>query len=82
MSLSSSPFDGRDSAALALQEARHALAKLDTHEAVCAERFNNIKANTLEVKSKVERLEKIMIGTSGALILGMAGVLIKILMLR
>tara|TARA_R100000388_G_C7234770_1_gene157108 strand:- start:840 stop:1004 length:165 start_codon:yes stop_codon:yes gene_type:complete len=46
-------------------------AKLNTHEAVCAERWK-------ETIERIKRLELIMISAAGALILLMAGMLWKI----
>ena len=46
--------------------------KLITHEAICAERYGTFIA-------RVDRLEKLVMKTAGALIMGMAGVIIAIL---
>ena len=51
--------------------AKEAEAKLNTHEAVCAERWK-------ETIERIKRLEMIMIGSAGAVILLMAGMLWKI----
>jgi hypothetical protein len=48
-------------------------AKLATHEAVCAERYQTFI-------SRVDRLEQLLVRAAGALIAGMAGVLIAIIM--
>ncbi len=45
-------------------------AKLNTHEAVCAERWK-------ETIERIKRLEMILIGSAGALIVLMAGMLWK-----
>ena len=45
-------------------------AKLNTHEAVCAERWK-------ETIESIKRLEMILIGSAGALIVLMAGMLWK-----
>jgi len=45
--------------------------KLNTHEAVCAERWK-------ETIERIKRLEMIMIGSAGAVIALMAGMLWKI----
>ena len=56
--------------------ARVSTAELDKdltqHEAVCAERYEMIMF-------RISRLEKIMIGASGAMILGLASILSAIL---
>lgn len=46
-------------------------AKLNTHEAVCAERWK-------ETVERIKRLEMILIGSAGAVILLMAGMLWKL----
>jgi hypothetical protein len=46
--------------------------QLTSHEAVCAERYNTFI-------QRVDRLESLMIKTAGALIVGMAGVIVTIL---
>ena len=45
-------------------------AKLNTHEAVCAERWK-------ETIERIKRLEMIMIGSAGAVIVLLAGMLWK-----
>ena len=45
-------------------------AKLNTHEAVCAERWK-------ETVERIKRLEMILIGSAGAVILKLAGMLWK-----
>lgn len=47
--------------------------KLVTHEAICAERYSTFI-------TRVDRLEKLLIKAAGAMITGMAGVIIAILM--
>jgi hypothetical protein len=51
--------------------AKEVESKLNTHEAVCAERWK-------ETIERIKRLEMIMIGSAGAVILLMAGLLWKI----
>ena len=45
-------------------------AKLDTHEAVCAERYK-------QTILKIKRIEQIMLVTAGTMILMMAGLLLR-----
>ena len=45
-------------------------AKLDTHEAVCAERWK-------ETILRIKRIEHIMIGTAGMMIVMMVGLLVR-----
>ena len=51
--------------------AKEVEAKLNTHEAVCAERWK-------ETIERIKRLEMILIGSAGAVILMLAGMLWKI----
>lgn len=46
--------------------------QLTSHEAVCAERYSTFI-------QRVDRLESLMIRTAGALIVGMAGILVAIM---
>jgi predicted nucleic acid-binding Zn ribbon protein len=45
-------------------------AQIDTHEAVCAERWK-------ETLSRLRRLEQIMIGTTATMLVMMAGLLLR-----
>ena len=45
-------------------------AKLDTHEAVCSERWK-------ETILRIKRIEHIMIGTAGTMIVMMIGLLVR-----
>jgi hypothetical protein len=47
--------------------------QLTSHEAVCAERYQTFI-------QRVDRLESLMIKTAGALIVGMAGILVTIVL--
>jgi hypothetical protein len=53
-------------------DARDVAAKLNTHEEVCAERYG-------QIRSRLNRLEAILIGTAGTLLLGMAGLVVKLM---
>ena len=46
-------------------------AKLDTHEAVCAERY-------LGINARLKRLEMILIGAAGTLILLLLNIVVKL----
>jgi hypothetical protein len=50
---------------------RDVSAKLNTHEAVCAERWK-------ETIERIKRMEMVMIGSAGAVILLLSGMLWKI----
>ena len=45
-------------------------ARIDTHEAVCAERWK-------ETILRIKRIEHILIGTAGTMLLFMASIIIK-----
>lgn len=49
--------------------------QMTTHEAVCAERYNTFI-------QRVDRLERLLITAAGALIIGMAGVIVSIFMAK
>ena len=46
-------------------------ARLQTHEAVCAERYDSINA-------RLKRLEGILIGAVGAIILALLGIVVQL----
>lgn len=54
-------------------DAAEALARIETHEAVCALRWQQIMA-------RIGRLETIIIGAAGTLIVGMAGIIMTVLL--
>lgn len=47
-------------------------ARLNSHEAVCAERYDQINA-------RLKRMERIIMNAAGAMLLGMAGVIFTFL---
>lgn len=50
-----------------------ALARIDSHEKVCLVRWE-------QILKRMDRIEHIVVGTAGTLILGMAGLLATLLM--
>ena len=46
-------------------------ARLQTHEAVCAERYDSINA-------RLKRLESILIGAAGAIILALLSIVVQL----
>lgn len=50
-------------------------ARVSTHEAVCAERYEQINA-------RLKRLERIMMSVAGSIMLGMATMLVTLLSTR
>lgn len=54
-----------------MAEERDANARLDTHEAVCAERWR-------ETILRIKRIESIFIGGAGAIILLLVGIVAKV----
>ena len=61
-------YFGRDQAVMV--KASEVKAKLDTHEAVCAERWK-------ETILRIKRIEHIMIATAGTMIVMMIGLLVR-----
>lgn len=49
-----------------------ALTRIETHEAVCAERWK-------EIVRRMDRLERLVAGAAGTLIVGMAGLIVTLL---
>lgn len=50
-------------------------ARLDTHEAVCAERYGNLVRLIEATTRRVGRLEVLVVIIAGSVILGMAGLI-------
>ena len=50
-------------------------ARLSVHEAVCAERYGNLLAMLTSTVNRVGRLESLVWGVAGVMIVGMAGLI-------
>ena len=53
-------------------------SRLDTHEAVCAERYGKIEIQFEASNARLKRLETILIGSAGAIILLLLGITLKV----
>jgi len=54
-------------------------AKIDAHVDVCAVRYEGIERETRGINARLKRLEAILIGGSGSIILLLIGIIIKVL---
>lgn len=52
--------------------------QINTHEAVCAERYAGILNSTADMKSDVQALNKLLVKVGLALLAGMGGILVKL----
>ncbi len=57
-------------------------ARLDTHEAVCAERYGNLVRLIEATAHRVGRLEVLVVIVAGSVIVGMAGVVVTLALKR
>lgn len=57
---------------------RHVEQQLNTHEAVCAERYHNIISSTDKLAGDFGRMTGLLTKVGMALMLGMAGILAKL----
>jgi hypothetical protein len=57
---------------------RHVEQQLNTHEAVCAERYHGIIANTTKLTEDFGRMNGLLAKVGFTLIVGMAGILVKL----
>jgi hypothetical protein len=57
-----------------------AASRLDTHEAVCAERYGNLLAMLKSTANRVGRLESLVWVVAGATIVGMAGLIVTLVL--
>ena len=55
---------------------------LEKHEAICAERWKTAFNRFDEMEESVKRIEQILIGGSGALLLFMAGLIVTLVTLH
>lgn len=57
-------------------------ARMSTHEALCAERWNQIRGQMSEIKSALNNIRALTIAAGASLIAGMAGLLVTLLLHR
>ena len=64
------------------EDAKQVKMDLEKHEAICAERWK-IAFNTFDdIESSIRRIEQILIGGAGAIILFMAGLIVTLVTLH
>lgn len=68
-------FIGSGLAQRAMEAAQRANERVDGHERLCAERYQNVADTMDDVLSSLRGLWKIILITGGTLIVGMAGIL-------
>lgn len=56
-------------------------AQLNTHEEVCAERYEKIEIQFAATNARLKRIEGIMVATAGTLIVGAFGAMFTLLLL-
>jgi len=56
-------------------------AQLNTHEEVCAMRYEKIEVQFAATNARLKRIESIMVATAGALIIGAFGALFTLMLL-
>jgi len=54
-------------------------AKIDAHVDICAVRYEGIERETRGINARLKRLEAILVGGSGSIILLLIGIIIKVL---
>jgi hypothetical protein len=54
-------------------------AKIDAHVDVCAVRYEGIERETRGINARLKRLETILVGGSGSIILLLIGIIVKVL---
>ena len=56
------------------------LARLTTHEAVCAERYGGILTSLTSMATRIGRLEMLVWASAGSLIIGMATLIVTLVL--
>ena len=54
-------------------------AKIDSHVDICAVRYEGIERETRGINARLKRLETILVGGSGSIILLLIGIIVKVL---
>tara|TARA_A100000172_G_C2961493_1_gene82644 strand:+ start:361 stop:549 length:189 start_codon:yes stop_codon:yes gene_type:complete len=52
-------------------------ARISKHEEVCLERYNNIHENISDLKSRIKRLETVIMGNTIAVIVALISIFMK-----
>ena len=56
--------------------------RLDTHEQVCALRYQNIELQFRSSNARLKRIETLMIGAAGGVIVGFGSIILMLLNLK
>lgn len=57
-------------------------SRLDTHEAVCAERYSSIELQFRSTNSRLKRIESLMIAAATAVIGGFGTIILMLIQMR
>jgi hypothetical protein len=63
-------------------DAKQVKMDLEKHEAICAERWKTAFNTFDDIENSIKRIEQILIGGSGAVILFMAGLIVTLVTLH
>jgi len=63
-------------------DAKQVKTDLEKHEAICAERWKTAFNTFEDIENSIRRIEQILIGGSGAVILFMAGLIVTLVTLH
>ena len=64
------------------EDAKQVKMDLEKHEAICAERWKTAFNTFEDIENSIRRIEQILIGGSGAVILFMAGLIVTLVTLH
>ena len=64
------------------EDAKQVKMDLEKHEAICAERWKTAFNTFEDIESSIRRIEQILIGGAGAIILFMAGLIVTLVTLH
>jgi hypothetical protein len=64
------------------EDAKQVKMDLEKHEAICAERWKTAFNTFDDIENSIRRIEQILIGGSGAVILFMAGLIVTLVTLH
>ena len=64
------------------EDAKQVRMDLEKHEAICAERWKTAFNKFEDMENSINRIEQILIGGSGAVILFMAGLIVTLVTLH
>ena len=64
------------------EDAKQVKMDLEKHEAICAERWKTAFNTFDDIESSIKRIEQILIGGAGSIILFMAGLIVTLVTLH